>query len=522
MIKHSLVIFLSLSCYQCLGQMFDSNEDSLSLESPILQLNRIEFNYETSDIDFHIVPAHEDGILVVQETYERSKDGFVWKVHLVDTALNIVWTENLIVDYGWRYIGYDYNEKDFLLLFSASEYNMEEMIVKKVSYDGQRVVDFNIDTVIPLELTHFEVVGDALIFGGNASGRPAIVYYNLNDRRPIVLPGIYNNKSSIVAIQISDKYQLFSVLISEKTTSNDYTITLKVFSSKGDMIYTSKLETEAEKSLIDAVSTYFKNGEQYVSGTYGTRKSDRSVGFYLAKLKGGEQEFIKYHPYTDLYNFFSYMKDNQKDRVKKKIDRKKIRGKSVKMNYRLLVHEIVRRGNEFILIGEAYYPKYGSVNTGSYFMSYDPFSPTASTDNRNNNFLGYQYTHAVVVGFNEDGEILWDNSFEISDVLLPSLEENIQVNIQKDKIVLLYTFDDTIRSRILSKGDMVEGKAHDPIELKYENDELKEARSEIDGMKEWYGESFYAFGTQRIKNVVDLVDDKNRKVFYINKVTLKN
>ncbi len=229
---------------------------------------------------------------------------------------------------------------------------------------------------------------------------------------------------------------------------------------------------------------------------------------------------MKYHPYADLYNFFSYMKEKQKKRVKKKIDRKKIRGKNIKLNYRLLVHEIVRKGDEFILIGEAYYPKYRTDPFATTYM-YDPYYFNTGQENENRRFEGYQFTHAVVVGFNEEGEILWDNSFEISDVLLPTLTKNIQVNIQGDDIILLYTFDDTIRSKTVSNGEMLEGKTYDPIKLQYENDELKEARSDIDGLKEWYGRAFYAYGDQKIKNTVEQGVDNNRRVFYINKVILK-
>ncbi|MFY0627502.1 MAG: hypothetical protein JXR07_14465 [Reichenbachiella sp.] len=503
-----------------IAQMKEIEEDSLEIESPIYQPKRVEFEYETDDTDFHVVNANEKGILVVQERIERATEGFMWKIHLLDSALDKVWSKDILVQYGWTYIGYDFNQSDFLLLFSTSEYDSKEMLVMKIAQDGDNIVNHEITTALPLDLSHFEVVGDGLIFGGTSNGRPAIVYYNLNVKRAIVLPGIYNNKSSIVSIETSDRYRLFSVSVSEKTTTNDYTISLKVFTSAGDLIFTSQLETELEKSLVDAVSTYFKNGEQYVSGTYSNRKTDKSLGFYLAKLKGGEQEFIKYHPYADLYNFFSYMRDKQKDRVKKRIDRKKIRGKKIKLNYRLLVHEIVRRGDEFILIGEAYYPKHGS-NPYSNSMIYDPFMASSAQNNVQERFLGYQYTHAVVVGFNEDGEILWDNSFEINDVLTFSLEKNIQVNFQDDKIVMLYIFEGTISSRVLSKGDAIQGKAVDSIKLEYENDTVKDSKSEVNGLMEWYGKNFFAYGDQKIRNTVNREVETNRKVFYINKIALK-
>lgn len=490
------------------------------MASPILQPSRVEFEVGLSDREFYVVSAEDRGLLVVQETSIRGQDGYLWYLHLLDTGLNEVWKKQIIVKYGTTFLGHDFNRTDFILLFSAHEYNTDEMLAYKISLDGEEITTHEFSTVLPLTLSHFEVLGNGLIFGGESNGRPAIVFYDLRTKRPKVLPGIYNNKSSIIAIETSDKFGMFSVLVSEKTQTKDFSITIKVFSIQGEVIYSSTLKTELEKSLIDAVSTNFKNGIQYVAGTYANRNTDRSLGFYLAGVHKGHQLFIKYHPYADLENFFSYLKEKQAGRMKKRIERKKIKGKRIKLNYRLLVHDIIRRDDEYILIGEAYYPKYSSSSYSSGAL-YDPFMMSNQAANTSQRLLGYQYTHAVVVGFNDRGDIIWDNSFEINDVLLPSLEKNVQVNVSEDQIVLLYAYDNMIRSKVLSHGAMVEGRSFDPIELTYESDKVRQGNFGIEGLKEWYSDKYYAYGTHRIKNTADQNVKLNRQVFYINKVTFK-
>ncbi len=495
-------------------------EDTVTLESPIVQPQRYEFEYKTNDVDYHLVTAEDQGLLVVQETNIRTKEGFTYVLHMLDTALNKIWDKEVVVKFGWTFLGYDYNKSGFYLLFNTAEYSAEKLLVMKIGLDGEEFKSYEFETVVPMDLTHFETVGNGMILGGTARGIPTIVYYGLKEGRPRVLPGIYNNKSRIIAIEPNDEFGVFSVMVSERTASKDFSVTIKVFSGRGEELFSETLNTESEKSLLDAVTTYFRNGTQYVSGTYADRNTDRSIGFYITKLQKGRQEFINYYPYSDLYNFFSYMRDKREKRMKEKIDRKKIRGKNVKLNYRLLVHEIIRRGEEFILIGEAYYPKYENSNAyGSSYYYYDPFTNPGGTRSYADRLLGYQYTHAVVVGFNQDGEVLWDNSFEINDVLLPTLEENIQVNVEKDRIVLLYAFENEIRSRVLRKDDDVEETVVVPIELTFENDEVKKNTEDLQGLKPWYPHNFYAFGTHRVRNSEDQSVKNSRKVFYINKIT---
>jgi len=135
------------------------------------------------------------------------------------------------------------------------------------------------------------------------------------------------------------------------------------------------------------------------------------------------------------------------------------------------------------------------------------------------NFAGYRYTHAVVAAFGSDGKMIWDNSFEIEDVLSYSLEQFIHAAFTEDGIVLLYLYDNQIRSKIISGSEVIEGKKFDDLKLSFEDDKVNEHSSlKIGGLEKWYGNTFLAYGVQRIKNLKDSGVKLNRKVFYINKV----
>ncbi len=494
-----------------------SKKDTISDKATFLvQPSRIEFEIDTRDGDFQIIPAQENGLLVIKETKNRDKEGFQWDFNLVDSALNIQWIRRYTIPYGSSFLGYDYNDGGFYLLFGRSQYKLEDMRVMRLGLAGGDTTSYKVNTVFPMQLTTFEVVGNTIIFGGDANFRPVVMLYDMIEQKPKVLPGFYNNNSDIIDIRTDDQSKTFTVILNEKTYKKKVTVSIKTFDARGNLLQTKALETDYEKSLIDGVSTTFSDGVQYVAGTYARRKSDYSRGLYLAKLTNGQQDLIKYHNYGDLNNFFSYMKVKREQRVKRRIKKRQVQGKKVKFNYRLLVHDIIQRGNEYILIGEAYYPKYSNNNSGGYY------SGASNYDYRNYwinpNFIGYNYTHAVVVGFDKQGNILWDNSFEINDVLSLSLNEFVKVSVEEDRIVLLYIYENVLRAKIIKGNEILEGKSFDPIALTFKSDEVKDTSKSMEGMDNWFDGKFYAYGVQQIKNLKDKDVKLNRKVFYINKI----
>lgn len=495
-------------------------QDSAVVDSSfIFQPNRIEFEIGPKDIDFQIIPAEEQGLLVVKSSRNRNKEGWIWSFNMVDTTLNVSWTVIHTIPFGANFLGYDYSNGAFFLLFGESSYKLEEMKVMKVDIVDGRADHYEVNTVFPVQLTEFEVVGNTLVFGGYANFRPVVMLYDMIEKKPKVLPGFYNNNSDILEIRIDDEQKAFTVILNERTFNKKITIALKTFTEHGEMLQTKALESDYEKSLIDGVSTTFESGVQYVAGTYARKKSEYSRGLYLAKLQGGEQLMLKYHNYADLENFFSYMKAKREQRVKDRISRRKVKGRKVKFNYRLLVHDIIQRGDEYILIGEAYYPKYSTYGGGGYYDA--PYQGNSRQNWADPNFVGYKYTHAVVVGFDRSGNVVWDNSFEINDVLSTQLTEFVKVSTEEDRIVLLYIYEDVLRSKIIEGSQILEGKSFDPIALHFQSDEIKDNSKEMEGLENWYDTKFYAYGIQNIKNLRDQNVKLNRKVFYINKVQYK-
>lgn len=510
----SLVILLLIPVIS-----FSQKKKDRDTSAVILQPNRIEFEKQRDGSEFFVVEGGLDGILVAEETLEPAKvNGYLWKVHLIDTSLQVKWSQTLIIPADGSILGYEYFDGKFYLLFSKNRYRSEDLIVYQLSANSSDFITYEITTVFPVDITHFESVGETILLAGYANFRPVVITYNINDRIPRVVPGFYDNKNDILDLVVDEESKLFTVIMSEKMRNKKFTVRVRTFTAKGDIIQDNLVNPGERRSLLDAASTTFAGGLQYLAGTHSRKSLQYSQGFYLSKFINGQQQFNKYFPFADLNNFFGHMKPKREQRIKNRIERKRARGKVKKFNYRLLVHEILERDGEYIMIAEAYYPRYNYSNTGSSFSPYGGIGYSPVYSRGNPHFLGYKYTHAVVLGFDPNCNILWDQTFKIDDIQTYSLEENVVVSASGDRVILMYVEENEIRSKVVEKNEVVEGRTFNPVKLSFEADELKTKDPNVEGLKRWYDDTLFAYGEQNIKNDSGVGGKTNRKVFYINKI----
>ena len=124
------------------------------------------------------------------------------------------------------------------------------------------------------------------------------------------------------------------------------------------------------------------------------------------------------------------------------------------------------------------------------------------------------------MGFDDNGKLLCDNSFEINDVKTLTLEQFVKIDAKEDKIALHYLFNNEIRSKIIKDNTVLEGKTSDPIKLKLEDDVMKKNDTELSKLEYWYKDYFIAYGIQLVTNIHHGGNSK-RKVFFINKISYR-
>jgi hypothetical protein len=477
----------------------------------VLQTDRFEVPIENRSDMFEVAPSSDQGLFLYRQFAGLQQD----EVELVklDTAFEQQWSGFLPVKKDYRLMATESFAGKLFLLLRYRDYRINDFLMYTITESTGDYVMYLIKGYIPFAPTEFKVTHQSALIGGYFNRIPVVLHYSFAEQRSKVLPGLFSESGELTQIKTNDDGS-FEVLISAKNLARQRTLWIKSYDPQGNLLRNLPLQPQENTHLIFGRSIRAPGDKEIVAGVYGTRSSEFSRGVFVATIDLSGLEQIKYYNFGDLENFFRYMKANRQKRIRDRIERKKIRGKKVRFNYRFLVHELVPYHDQFVLLGEAFYPHYTDASQSPFFSAYS-INPGLIYNGRI--FDGFYYTHAVVMGFDEDGRLLWDNSFEINDARSFSLEQFVKLKVLPDRLALMYLYENHIRTKIIQDDRVLEGKSVDPIITFRENDVVKDERRSKNKLEYWYGNYLYAYGVQDIVTSLPRGQDK-RRVFFINKV----
>jgi len=471
------------------------------------QLERYEISLGDTDENdpYQVTSLAEEGVLIYRRVFGKGQEDLLELIK-VDTTLKENWRGYISTQKILRVS--HVKSKDnlvFILLKAGFTISGDFQVIAVNIQDGNYSV-YTIKNLIPFDPTDFVVTNQGVMIGGYFNYRPLVLFYSFTTQRAKILPGFYNERGELNQIKTYDNGTV-DVIVSANNFERKKCLWIRNYNEEGDLVKTTVLEPEINKNLIFGRSVKMLNDEQVVAGVYGSKNVEYSRGIFVAEINPVGEYSINYYNFGDLQNFFSYMKAKRERRVKERIERRKVKGKRIRFNYRFLVHEVVPYGDQYVMLGEAFYPRYTYTNGRGYGLLRDERI-----------FDGYQYTHAVVIGFDSQGNLNWDNSFEINDVKTMELQQFVKLSPTDSRIVLLYVYDNLIRSKIIKDNQVVEGKTEDVIKSGYKKVASKEKDIERSKLDYWYTEHFFASGIQLVKIPVSAKDAVYRRVFFINKL----
>jgi hypothetical protein len=477
----------------------------------VVQSARVEFPLRREEPKFEIISGNEHGLFLYRRLAGIPDDQL--ELARIDTTFTEKWRGYLAIDRHYILMG-KRTEKDHLyLLLRYQDYTRNDFMLYSIDQENGNFIRYDIRNFIPFSPLDFQLTSSAAIMGGYYNRVPVVIHFSFATQKSKILPGLLNETGDLTQIKTYPDGS-FDVLITAKNFVGQKTVWIKNYSAEGELLQNLALEPEGNKNLIFARSLKTTNNMQVVAGVFGGRNSEFSRGLFIASVDPSGLQRLRYYNFSDLENFFKYMKAKREQRVQQRIQRRKVKGKRIRFNYRFIVHELVPYKGQYILLGEAFYPRYRSVDRSMGF--FNPYSFSGNSSMRDGRiFDGYYYTHAVVIGFDQQGNIVWDNSFEINDVKTYTLEQFVKLEIQSDKVVLLYLYEDALRSKIIKGNEVLEGKTTEPIKMKLENDVPVKENVKESKLEYWYQDFFYAYGVLEVTNPIA----GKRRVFYINKIS---
>lgn len=478
----------------------------------VLQRGRFEISSPRDERSFEVIPAREDGIYLYRRVGGSDTDHI--QITRLDTAFKEVWKGYLPIDRKYMLMAKRVHADKLYFLLRYYDFSRNNFEMVSITQENGNFFKHTIRNFIPFAPSEFQITDKAAIIGGYYNQVPVVLYYSFETQKSRVLPGLLNENGELTQVKVYPD-GTFEVLISARNYRGQQTVWIKNYDAEGNLQSNFALQPDDNRHLIFARSIKTDNNMQLVAGVFGGRNSLYSRGLFLASIDPAGMQQLRYYNYGDLQNFFKYMKAKREQRVKERIERRKVKGKRTRFSYRFLVHEIVPYNNQYVLLGEAFFPRYVSVDRG-YYGFFNPNVPYQNTYFRDGRiFDGYHYTHAVVMGFDQNGRLLWDNSFEINDVKTYTLEQFVKLEVQEDKIALLYLFDNELRTKIIKGNEVLEGKTMEGIKVNEKDEIVKRDQPGSSRLDYWYGDYFYAYGVQEISNP----SSGKRRVFFITKIT---
>jgi hypothetical protein len=455
---------------------------------------------------FDVTPFGKMGlILSVRDDQMFSRGQRSWTFSRYDTTLREVWNKEFQINSVLLPLKSFHNHQYLYLLLSEPE-SLDISVFKLNAETGEgEMIEGTL--IGGIEVSDFKVLENQAYIAGVVKNRPVVVAFSFFDRRPRILPGLFGQNTDINGLQVNEQNRTVSVIM-YATYRSTCKLLVKTYSYQGKLLDEFTIRNEKDLGLVTGKISTLNNQERLLMGNYSVDCSPYSQGMYLAKWKNDEREFIRYFKFADFKNFFNYMKPARQERVKNRIVRKREKGKEMRLRYRLHIHDIIETADQLILVAEAYYPLYRSVSAGTLG------NVRAFYNDRI--FDGYQYTHAVVCGFDKNGNLLWDNSFEINDFVSFDLNEAVQVSVEKDRIVLAYPQDGHINTKVIKGNSILKNKENYKILTNFEHDKVTDSKPAK--VAQWYDGYFLVWGHQTISNHKDPGVKSEREVFYMNKI----
>jgi hypothetical protein len=469
---------------------------------------------------YRTISLPREGLLVYGSFI--AEGGAALEVIRLDTAFRELWKGFIKVDRNLSLYYSTYSQDRIFMLLKDRFNPMAEFQILAIYVENGSYVMRNVKTMIPFIPTHFLVTAEAALIGGHFNYRPLVLYYNFNLAQSKVLPGFFNEAGELDQLRADEEGNI-DIVVSGKAVTKRRSLWIRNYDKHGGLVKTIVLQPDEDKNLIYGRSVSKPGGEQIVCGVFG-RYTEYSRGIFVANIDAYGEYKITYYNFADLERFFNYMKARREARVKERIERRKIRGKKTRFNYRIMVNELIPYGdNQVVMLGEAFYPHYSYPSpsmrpmSGLYTSRYGGYGGSRG----DLIFDGYQYTHAVVIGFDKDGTLKWDNSFEINDVRTMQLQQFVKILPQESRISLLYLYDNVIRSKVIKDTEVLEGKSYDPLNMAFKSDFIKDKDTQQAKLEYWYGDVFYATGIQHVRNMKDAGVNMFRRVFFVNKIEYK-
>ncbi|MDX2188664.1 MAG: hypothetical protein SFY32_02265 [Bacteroidota bacterium] len=499
----------------------------------ICQDLKIEIEVNNIEGECKIIPINKNGIFILYKSNENNELGETkWVFSKYDTAFYQNWNLEIGFSENEKYIDNVIDKNYLYLLFTCNTF----FKVIKVNISNSELLSYNIKTkFIDLEIEDFSIINDEVFIGGSippndgklfmrsASGyvffpllfipgyipqrMAAMVYASLNENKTKDIDFGFNGYSSVSQIYADSLKEKVFVIINNNLGSESR-VHIQEYNLGGSRGKSTEIKPLTRKyNISDARIKVINVNKKIVIGTYRSKNKNGSQGIYLSGITKEEQKFISYTSFTQFNNFFNLLDSVKKAKILTKINRKRAKGKDYKLETYVLLHDIIIDSNQYIIVGEIYEPQYHTEYRVTWYYGRPVEQPYIVFD-------GWNFTHAITAGLDENGRLKWDNIFDIQDILSNNLSEKVKF-LKKDQNYVLSNLENgTINYQIISKSDLNHFAKKNTLNQNNINNSNKYYKVDFEYFYEGY---FLVYGIK-----VTNFENSNSSILFLDKIKIKN
>lgn len=541
---YSVLFKLTLLFYVCFGTVLQAYAQTGNVK-------RVELETKYIGDEYYIIPAGNEGVLVVSESDEKGRNsndikGKIWHITKYDTDFNEKWDKEMVIPKKFDYKSSDVDlESNKAYFFFTTGTKNGEFWVKNVDLESGKIN--NVEGIVPFRhmFYDFKATNGVACLGGSDAVSPTNMYLrccvsyafcfvpallgfnyvkihpalyvaDVKTGKSTLIPTVYEGAAAVSELSKNPETGNFTAVIIQEPPRKEkkpYNLYINEYNGKGRKLASTYVKSKTDKTLFKAKIADIDKDTKLIAGAYGTNVKQpllkfgtmtipkQATGFYATLIKNKKQKFIKYYSLAKLKSFWDLLNDKYKKKMERRADKKKKKGKELEVSYNLLFHDFIQQDGQNILIAEAYYGVYHYVSTGQgqgYWV-----------------FDGWQFTHAIILAFDNEGNKLWDHSFEFDAALTMMLREHVSIVTNNDEVALVSNYGGNITAKTIKGGEILDEEQ--TIELETGNAEDKLKKSYMSSVEHWYDNYFLAYGFHQIKDK-GATGKKKRKVFYFNKI----
>jgi hypothetical protein len=521
-IQHIVTVCIFLLCFQNAFAQID-------------QVSRYEVEQKHSEPTWTIISLKEKGLALVRDKNKFLNSDKIFEIHVLDTALHENAVTEVNVPSRMNLIGYEYTGDLLYMLLRSGENESHQMLLLEYTIATREIQRFEIKHEFNLRLTHFTVLDRHAIFGGYVSREPAVLIYDIAEGQLKVVPGFFTSDTELLDLRINEN-GTFNTLVTNRSSRHDKTLVLRTFDAAGTQLVEDEIAIDPNKTILSGLTSSLVRDELLIAGTYSIGNSKLASGFFSVLADPFKEQAIHYYDFAQLNHFLDYMSPKRADKVRASSRRDRERSKDPDFHANVSNVRLEERGAGFYLLAEAYatittsnggpYPYYGY---GPYYSPYGGMFPYSASPfaSRYYNSPYSSYSQPVhndfsmlstsVLAFNPDGKLDWDHSLKADDGRKPALEQVADFWCDRNKIVIATKSESDLVVKARFKNDEISADTVQVL-LKKPTEVVREETDGEGGVRHWFGNKFYVWGYQTVKDPEMRFEDRTRSVFYIVKI----